>query len=81
MQELHSTAIKRIYYSARRRELYVAFHSGRVYMYLNVSQEEYDRFLGAPSLGEYFNLRIRDHYRFRELKPEPARFSPRHSAA
>jgi hypothetical protein len=50
-------------------------------MYLNVSQEEYDRFLGAPSLGQYFNLRIRDRYRFRELKPNAVRFSPHHSAA
>lgn len=69
MPELRSTAIKRIYYSHRRRELYVAFHSGRVYVYFHVSEEEYDRFRGAPSLGHYFNVRIRDRYRFRELKP------------
>ena len=73
MQELHSTAIKRIYYSARRRELYVAFHSGRVYVYLDVSQEEYDRFLAGPPLGQYFNSRIRDRYRYRELKPAAQR--------
>lgn len=81
MPEVHSTAIERIYYSTRRRELFVAFNSGRVYVYFDVSQEEYDRFLGAPSLGQYFNLRVRDRYRFCELKPGAAKFSPTYSVA
>lgn len=69
MPEGISSAIKRIYYSARRRELFVAFITGRVYVYFDVSPAEYDAFRDAPSLGRYFNLHIRDHYRFRELTP------------
>jgi hypothetical protein len=68
MPKVESSAIERIYYSARRRELFVAFTSGRVYVYFDVPQQEYDDFLAAPSLGPYFNLRIRDRYDYRELK-------------
>jgi hypothetical protein len=68
MPKVESSAIERIYYSARRRELFVAFTSGRVYVYFDVPQQEYDDFLAAPSLGQYFNLRIRDRYDYRELK-------------
>jgi hypothetical protein len=68
MPEVQSSAIERIYYSAKRRELFVAFTSGRVYVYFGVPQQEYDDFLSAPSLGQYFNFRIRDRYEYRELK-------------
>jgi hypothetical protein len=68
MPEVESSAIDRIYYSARRHELFVAFKSGRVYVYFGVPQQEYDHFLSAPSLGQYFNYRIRDRYDYRELK-------------
>jgi hypothetical protein len=69
MPEGASSAIKRIYYSARRHELFVAFITGRVYVYFDVPPAEYDAFRDAPSLGRYFNLHIRDQYRFRELTP------------
>ena len=36
MSAMQSTAIERIYYSARRHELFVAFKSGRVYVYFGV---------------------------------------------
>jgi len=68
MPEVQSSAIERIYYSAKRRELFVAFTSDRVYVYFDVPQQEYDDFLSAPSLGQYFNFRIRDRYEYRELK-------------
>lgn len=68
MSEIHSTAIARVYYSARRHELFVSFASGRVYVYFLVPQREYDGFLAAPSLGRYFNERIRGCYECRELK-------------
>jgi hypothetical protein len=49
--------------------LFVAFITGRVYVYFDVPPAEYDAFRDAPSLGRYFNLHIRDQYRFRELTP------------
>ncbi len=68
MPEVHSSAIERIYYSVRRRELFVSFTSGRVYVYFGVPQQEYGGFLAAPSPGQYFNERVRDRYEYRELK-------------
>jgi len=68
MSAMQSTAIERIYYSARRHELFVAFRSGRVYVYFGVPGDEYRAFENAESLGRYFNARIRDHYDYRELK-------------
>jgi hypothetical protein len=68
MPEVHSTAIARIYYSARRHELFVSFASSRVYVYFGVPEEEYRGFLAASSLGQYFNERIRGRYDYRELK-------------
>jgi KTSC domain-containing protein len=78
MPEVHSSAITRIYYSARRRELFVSFRSGRIYVYFDVSREEYDRFLASPSQGQYFNFQIRNRYRYRELTKNAA---PAHHAA
>lgn len=69
MPEVASAAIKRIYYSTRRHELFVAFTSGRVYVYFDVPPVAYDAFRDAPSLGRHFNLHVRDHYRFQELTP------------
>jgi hypothetical protein len=63
-----SSVIERIYYSARRHELFVSFTSGRVYVYFGVSETEYRAFENADSLGRYFNSHIRDHYDYRELK-------------
>lgn len=68
MPEVHSSAIARIYYSARRHELFVSFISGRVYVYFDVPQKDYDDFLAAASLGQYFNEHIRSRYEYRELK-------------
>jgi hypothetical protein len=68
MPEVHSTAIARIYYSARRHELFVSFTSGRVYVYFGVAEQEYRGFLAAPLPGQYFNEHIRDRYDYRELK-------------
>jgi hypothetical protein len=68
MPEVHSAAITRVYYSARRHELFVSFTSGRVYVYFGVPEREYRDFLAASSLGQYFNEHIRNRYEYRELK-------------
>jgi hypothetical protein len=69
MPEVDSSVIKRVTYSPGRHELFVFFVTGRAYIYFEVPAEKYDAFLEAPSLGRYFNSRIRDQYRFRELTP------------
>lgn len=42
--------------------LEIAFHSGRIYQYSNVSQMEYNNLMNAYSHGKYFNAYIKDYY-------------------
>lgn len=62
-----SSVIARSLYDASRRTLAVTFTSGRKYIYEDVPAEVALEFQTAPSQGAYFNWRIRDQYRFREL--------------
>ena len=68
-----STVIRRFDYSPERRELMVEFVTGRRYVYLEVPEEEARAMRGAFAKGRYFNARIRDNYRFRELASDDSR--------
>ena len=68
-----STVIRRFDYSPERRELLVEFVTGRRYVYLDVQEEEARSMRAAFSKGRYFNARIRDRYRFRELAGDESR--------
>lgn len=63
-----SSVIRTISYEIHAQELFVTFMSGRTYAYRDVPKGMYDEFLAAPSKGVFFNMAIRDHYPFRELK-------------
>ena len=62
-----STAIRRFDYVAQSQELIVEFVTGRHYVYSGVPREEAEAMRSAFAKGSYFNRRIRDRYRFREL--------------
>jgi len=62
-----STVIRRFDYHPETRELEVLFVTGRRYIYADVPPDEIEAFRSAFSKGRYFNARIRDHYRYREL--------------
>jgi hypothetical protein len=62
-----STVIADFEYEAERRRLVVTFVSGRVYEYLGVPADVAAAFQSAPSKGAFFNGRIRDRYRCREI--------------
>jgi hypothetical protein len=64
-----SRTISEIAYSAESRQLTVTFVTGRVYRYYKVEPEVAEAFRIAASKGRFFNLRIRDQYRFDELEP------------
>jgi hypothetical protein len=66
MPHVASSAISRIEYSARTRELHVVFATGRSYAYFAVPAEVYYQFVRAVSKGEFFNAMIRDRYQFEE---------------
>ena len=63
-----SSVIAATRYNARTRTLQVEFRTGRVYRYFNVPRKVYEELISAPSEGEYFNTRIRNSHRYREMK-------------
>ena len=67
-----SSVIRRFHYDADAGELLVEFVTGRRYVYEEVPQAAADAFRAAFAKGVFFNSRIRDAYRFRELSREDA---------
>ena len=62
-----STVIRRFAYDPDRRELWVEFVSGRRYVYEEVPDSVAATFCTAFAKGVYFNSRIRDRFRHREV--------------
>jgi len=62
-----SSVIQTFFYDPSTRALTVTFTTGRIYRYLKVEPEIAEAFKMALSKGRFFNLRIRDRYRFDEL--------------
>jgi hypothetical protein len=73
-----STVIRRFVHDPETGDLMVEFTTGRRYVYADVPREEVDSFRAAFSKGSYFNRKIRDHYRCREIAgvSAPASGSP-----
>ena len=57
-----SSAISEIGYDKELKTLSVRFLHGGQYDYPNVPEEEFKRFVGAPSIGRYYNKYIRQVY-------------------
>ena len=67
-----SSVICSFAYDPLSKALDVEFVSGRRYRYSGVPAAVADSFAGAFSKGRFFNARIRDSFRCRELDAEPA---------
>jgi len=67
MPAVRSSAIVRIRYQPKERELLVTFVSGKTYAYEGVPERVYDAFVAAPSHGTFFNEIIRDRYPYRPV--------------
>ena len=65
-----SSVIRNYRYDPAERVLAIDFQTGRRYLYFEVPEEEVARMKSVTSKGRYFNRRIRDRYRFREVKPD-----------
>lgn len=65
-----STVIRSFHYAADRGELLIVFRSGRRYAYLDVPEPVYAAMKRAFSKGEFFNSRIRNHYRFKQHRDD-----------
>jgi hypothetical protein len=66
-EKVDSTTLQSVGYESKGQVLEVEFCSGARYRYFEVSAEEHQGLLSAESKGRYFNLHIRDQYRFERL--------------
>jgi KTSC domain len=62
-----STVVAKILYEKTHARLTVTFTTGRTYEYYLVPAEVAAAFETADSKGRFFNTKIRDHYKFREI--------------
>jgi hypothetical protein len=62
-----STVIRRFVYDTGKRELWIEFVSGRRYVYEEVPESVAETLRSAFSKGIYFNSRIRDRFKCREV--------------
>lgn len=65
-----STVIKRFVYDETDAALWIEFTTGRRYVYCDVPHEVAEALRHAFAKGIYFNTRIRDRYRCREVTHE-----------
>jgi lysyl-tRNA synthetase class 2 len=59
---VQSSVIASVGYDFKTLTLGIEFHSGRVYSYQPVPDYVYHSLLMAPSLGKFFNRRIKGRY-------------------
>jgi hypothetical protein len=76
--DVQSSLLKAIGYDAASRTLMIEFkpkkegEAGKVYRYADVSQETYDRFRSAPSLGSHFLREIKPSHACTRVEEKPA---------
>lgn len=74
-----STVIRRFAYCPDSFELWVEFTTGRRYVYSDVPRDVADTLRSAFAKGVYFNTRIRDRYRYREVVHQEEKQPATHS--
>ena len=62
-----STVIRRFVYDPAEQALWIEFVTGRRYVYEQVPEGVANAFRSAFSKGAYFNTRIRDRFKCREV--------------
>jgi KTSC domain len=62
-----SRAFSAVAYRRGKRQLYVRFHSGKIYRYLDFPPARYHELLGADSKGTYFAENIRGKFLYEEV--------------
>jgi hypothetical protein len=63
-----STVFTSAAYDEGKRQLYLKFHSGKVYRYFKFPAHQYDEFLAAESQGKYFHTHILGQFRDEEVR-------------
>jgi KTSC domain len=67
MQEVSSSLINKIGYDPFTQILTVEFKRGEKFLYRGVSQEVYDDFMAAESIGKYFLTMIKGVFDWEKL--------------
>lgn len=62
-----SSDIRSIGYDASTQTLEVEFHSGGMYQYDGVPENEYRNLMAASSHGQYFNAHIKNAYQWHQV--------------
>ncbi|HEY6916269.1 MAG TPA: KTSC domain-containing protein [Allosphingosinicella sp.] len=75
MPRVHSSAVDRVEYRAGERVLDIWYRDNGRYSYFGVPEALYRALLAAPSVGQFVNARIKDHFPF-ALEPGRGRFRP-----
>jgi hypothetical protein len=64
---VHSRSVSSIGYDPVRRVLEVEFRPHRAYRYFDVPDDEYEKLMHAPSIGQYINYNIKGRFRYEEV--------------
>jgi hypothetical protein len=64
---IQSSSIRSVGYSHDLETLEIEFIGGRIYRYLRVSSEVYQRFIGADSKGMFFNRFIKGRFDYERI--------------
>jgi len=68
LKNVDSSCFSRIGYDSEFEVLVAEFkETGTIYAYYDFSQSDYNKFLDANSLGNYFNEYIKDYYDYERL--------------
>jgi hypothetical protein len=62
-----SSNIAEVGYDAETKVLEIMFNRGSVYQYDDVPAFEYTNLVNANSVGQYFNMMIKNQYKFRKI--------------
>ena len=62
-----SRAFAEMAYGNSKRQLYMRFHSGKIYRYFDFPFHQYDELLAAESRGTYFAEQIRGKFLYEEV--------------
>ena len=63
-----SSVFASVAYRSDQRQLFLRFHSGKVYRYFGFPPDQYDELLAAKSKGEYFAESIRGKFLYEEVR-------------
>ena len=66
-QAVKSSNIQSVGYDEDEKVLEIAFKSGTVYRYYNVSKRVHTALMKAESKGQYFNVHVKGIYEFRKV--------------